>query len=267
MDLGLRGTTAIVTGGSEGIGYATARALAREGARVVIAARREDALQQAAERIRADLAGGTGEVVPFPTDVSRVEGIERLITTALERFGRLDILVNNAGTSRAGKFESVSDEVWQEDLDLKFFAAIRACRLAIPAMRRSGGGSIVNVLNIGAKQPAAASVPTSVSRAAGMALTKALSKEFAPENVRVNAVLIGLVKSGQHERSWRNRGGEASGSLEDFYADMATQRGVPLGRVAEAEEAGDLIAFLCSARATYLTGTAINFDGGTSAVV
>ncbi len=159
----------------------------------------------------------------------------------------------------------MTDEAWQDDLDLKLYGAIRTVRLAIPHLRRAGGGSIVNILNIGAKQPAAASVPTSVSRAAGMALTKALSKELAPDNIRVNAVLIGLIKSAQHERRWRAQGG--GGTLEEFYAGMARERAVPLGRVAEAGEAGDLIAFLCSARAAYITGTAVNFDGGAPAVV
>lgn len=265
MDLGLTGKVALVTGGSEGIGRAAACSLGREGARVVICARREDVLARAAEEVAAET--GT-EIVPVVADVSRAVDVERLIRTAVERFGRLDILVNNAGTARGATFETVSDEAWQEDLDLKVFAAIRTCRLAIPEMRRSGGGSIVNILNIGAKQPGAASVPTSVSRAAGMALTKALSKEFAADQIRVNAVLIGLVKSGQHERSWRTRGGADSGqTLDAFYATMARERGVPLGRVAEAEEAGDLIAYLSSPRAAYVTGVAINFDGGTSAVV
>jgi NAD(P)-dependent dehydrogenase (short-subunit alcohol dehydrogenase family) len=262
MDLGLAGKVAVVTGGSEGIGRAAAQAFAQEGAKVVVCARREEVLRRAAEEVAAQTSG---EVVPVAADVSRAADVERLIATTVERFGRLDALVNNAGTSRAARFETVADEVWQEDLDLKLFGAVRAARLALPHLRRAGGGSIVNVLNIGAKQPAAASVPTSVSRAAGMALTKALSKELAPDGIRVNAVLIGLVKSGQHERRWHAAGGAPP--LEEFYAGMARERQVPLGRVAEAAEAGDLIAFLCSARAAYITGTAINFDGGASAVV
>jgi 3-oxoacyl-[acyl-carrier protein] reductase len=262
MDLGLQGKVAIVTGGSEGIGRAAARSMGLEGAKVVICARREDLLRQVAQA----LSGETdSEIVPLVADVSQAADVERLIGETVGRFGRLDILVNNAGTSRAGKFETVTDEVWQEDLDLKLFGAVRTVRAALPHLRAAGGGAVVNVLNIGAKQPGAASVPTSVSRAAGLALTKALSKEFAPENVRVNAVLIGLVKSGQHERAWRTRG--AGQSLDEFYAGMVQQRGVPLGRVAEAEECGDLIAYLSSPRAAYITGVAINFDGGTSAVV
>ena len=262
MDLGLNGKVAVVTGGSEGIGRAAARSLGREGARVVVCARRADVLEQAA----GDLAEETGaEIVPVAADVSRAADVETIIRGAAERFGRLDILVNNAGTSRAMRFETVSDRDWQDDLDLKLFAAIRTTRLAIPYLRQAGGGSVINILNIGAKQPAAASVPTSVSRAAGMALTKALSKELAPDNIRVNAILIGLIKSGQHERRWRARGDGQS--LEDFYAGLARERAVPLGRVGEAEEVGDLIAYFSSARAAYLTGVAINMDGGTSAVV
>jgi NAD(P)-dependent dehydrogenase (short-subunit alcohol dehydrogenase family) len=262
MDLRLRGKAAIVTGGSEGIGRAAAAALAAEGVRVAVCARRPDVLERAAREV-AEATGG--EVVPITADVSRADDVARLVETAVSRFGRLDILVNNAGTSRAMPFEQADDAVWQDDLDLKLYGAIRTCRLAIPHLRAAGGGSIVNVLNIGAKQPGAASVPTSVSRAAGMALTKALSKELGPDNIRVNAVLIGLIKSGQHERRWAREGRQVS--LEAFYAAMKEGRGIPLGRIGEAEEAGDLIAFLCSPRAGYITGVAINVDGGASAVV
>lgn len=262
MDLGLAGKVAVVTGGSEGIGRAAAASLGREGARVVICARRAEVLERAA----MEIAGETdATIVPVVADVRQEADIQRVIATAVERFGRLDIVVNNAGTSAAAPFASVTDEAWQADLELKLFGAIRACRLAVPHLRAAGGGSIINLLNIGAKQPAAASVPTSVSRAAGLALTKVLSKELSPDNIRVNAVLIGLIKSGQHERAWQRAGG--SGTMEDFYAGMLRQRPVPLGRVGEAEEAGDLIAFLASARAAYISGVAINLDGGTSAVV
>lgn len=260
MELGLRGKVAIITGGSEGIGRATARALAREGARVLICARRADVLAAAAEALVADTGG---EVIAVPADISVADDVARVVEAAAAAWGRVDVVINNAGTSRAGAFAGVTDAVWREDLDLKLFAAIRLIRAALPYLRAAGGGSVINLLNIAAKQPGAASVPTSVSRAAGMALTKALSKELAADNIRVNAVLIGLVKSGQHDRRWE----AAGGNREDYYAAMAQKRQVPLGRVAEAEEAADLIAFLASARASYITGTAINFDGGTSAVV
>ena len=262
MDLGLAGKVAIITGGSEGIGRATAQSLGREGVSVVICARRVDLLNKAAQEV-AEATGA--EIVPVQADITNVRDIERLVQTAVDRFGRLDILVNNAGTSAAGAFESVTDQAWQADLDLKLFGAIRATRTALPHLRGAGGGAVVNVLNIGAKQPGARSFPTSVSRAAGMALIKALSKELASDNIRVNAINIGLIKSGQNDRRWESMG--RPGTREEFYAESAKRAGIPLGRVGEAEEVGDLIAFLCSPRGAYITGVSINVDGGTSAVV
>jgi NAD(P)-dependent dehydrogenase (short-subunit alcohol dehydrogenase family) len=261
MDLGLRGKVAVVTGGSEGIGRATAESLGREGVSVVVCARREDLLARAA----AEVAEATGaEIIPVRADVTRTEDVENVIRTAADRFGRLDILVNNAGTSAAMPFERITDEQWQADLDLKLFGAIRATRAAVPHMRKQGGGSIVNLLNLAAKQPGARSYPTSVSRAAGMALMKGLSKELAADNIRVNGINIGLIKSGQNDRGWHARG---TGTRDEYYAERATAMAIPLGRVGEAEEVGDLIAFLCSERARYITGVSINMDGGTSGVV
>jgi NAD(P)-dependent dehydrogenase (short-subunit alcohol dehydrogenase family) len=262
MDLGLNGKVAIVSGGSDGIGRATAQSLGREGASVVICARRADVLRQAAD----DLAEDTGaQIVPVVADVSQSDAPEKVVRTALERFGRLDILVNNAGRSAAGPFEALDDAGWQADLDLKLFGAIRFVRAALPHLRDAGGGSIVNVLNLGAKAPGPRSMPTSVSRAAGLAMTKALSKELAADHIRVNGILIGLIKSGQHERTWQRQGAE--GTLEEFYVQQAKNAGIPLGRVGEASEVGDLIAFLCSSRGGYISGVSINMDGGLSTVV
>jgi NAD(P)-dependent dehydrogenase (short-subunit alcohol dehydrogenase family) len=262
MDLGLNGKAAVVTGGSEGIGRATAQSLGREGVSVVVCARRAEVLTRAA----AEIAEATGaQIVPVQADVTRSEDVERVIQTAVDRFGRLDILVNNAGTSAAMPFERITDDAWQADLELKLYGAIRACRAAIPHLRKQGGGSIVNLLNLAAKQPGPRSYPTSVSRAAGMALMKGLSKELAPDNIRVNGINIGLIKSGQNQRGWENAG--RPGTLEEYYADRAKSMAIPLGRVGEAAEVGDLIAFLCSARATYITGVSINVDGGISGVV
>jgi 3-oxoacyl-[acyl-carrier protein] reductase len=257
MDLGLKDKVAIVTGGTQGIGKATANALAREGACVVIAARGRERLDAVAGEIRA--AGG--KVAAVPADVAKAADCERIVAAAMDAFGRVDILVNNAGTSSRGAFESVSDDTWQADLDLKLFGAIRLARLAIPHMKRQGGGRIINITNIGAKQPRAQTMPTTVTRAAGLAFTKALSKEFAADNILVNTVCIGLVRAGQHERK-----AAASGvPLEKLYADLG--KDIPLGRVGQAEEVANVIAFLASAAASYVTGTSINLDGGTSAVL
>ena len=155
----------------------------------------------------------------------------------------------------------MTDDIWQADFELKLFAAIRLARLAIPHMKQQGGGRIVNITNIGAKQPRAKSMPTTVTRAAGLAFTKALSKEFAPHQILVNTVCIGLVRAGQHER----KAAKAGVAVEKVYADMA--KDIPLGRVGRAEEVANAIAFLASEAASYITGSSINLDGGTSNVL
>jgi NAD(P)-dependent dehydrogenase (short-subunit alcohol dehydrogenase family) len=261
MDLGLKGKVAVVTGASDGLGRATAERLAEEGAAVALCARGAERLRAVADGIR----GRGGQALDQPADVSRPAELERFVGVTLERFGRIDILVNNAGTSAAHAFDIVDDAAWQADLELKLFAAIRCVRLCVPAMRREGGGRIINVLNTGAKAPGARSVPTSVSRAGGLALTKALSKELAADHILVNAVCIGLVKSGQWERRWESAG--RPGTLDEFYARLAREREVPLGRIGEASELAALVAFLASDRAAYVTGVAINFDGGLVDVV
>jgi len=257
MDLGLKDKVAIVTGGTQGIGRATALRLAKEGARVVIAARGRERLDAVAAEIRAS----GGAVAAVQADVGRPEDCERLVAEALRAFGRIDILVNNAGTSSTGEFESVTDAAWQADMDLKLFAAIRLSRLAIPHMKKQGGGRIVNITTIGAKQPRARSMPTTVTRAAGLALTKALSKEYAPFNILVNTVSLGLIRAGQHE----TKAAKAGVPVEKIYADMG--KDIPLGRVGRAEEVADVIAFLASAAASYVTGSSINLDGGASGVL
>ncbi len=265
MEMGLDGKVAIVTGGSEGIGKAAAQRMAGEGANVIIVARRQDVLDAAADEIRTFTEG---EVLPLSADVTDKDTAARVVNTAVERYGRVDILVNNAGTSMAKGFEDVSDDDWELDFELKVWGAVRLIRASIPEMRKVGGGRIINVTNLGGRTPGANSMPTSISRAAGIAITKGLSKDLARDNILVNTVCIGLIKSGQHQRRYDARiVNEPDLDMDDFYAQLASGRGVPLGRVGEGSEAGDVIAFLASERASYLTGVAINIDGGASAVV
>ena len=254
LDLGLGGKVAIITGGSEGLGRAAAQKLAAEGARVAICARRPDVLERAAAGIRS--AGG--QVLARPVDVSKADQLDVFVSQVVSEWGGVDILLNNAGTSAAASFEAVDDAAWVHDLELKLFSAVRLCRLCIPHMKKRGGGRIINVTNLGAKTPAARGLPTSVSRAAGINLTKSLANEYAPDKILVNTICIGLVKSAQWER-------RAKGDLDAFYKDVAKR--VPLGRVGEASEFADLVAFLVSERAAFITGTAINFDGGMASVV
>lgn len=260
MNLGLSGKAALVTGGSDGIGRATAHRLAAEGASVAICARREDHLREAA----ASICEATGaKIYAMPGDVSAPGEIESMVERAVSSLGRLDILVNNAGKSAAGHVDAVTEDVWREDLDLKLMAAVAGARAAAVHMRRVGGGRIINITTPAGKAPRGGSVPTSVSRAAGLALTKAMSLDYAPDLITVNTVCIGLIKSAQHERWWQESGRDLT--LEEWYEEMGS--GVPLGRVGEAAEAADLIAFLVSDRAAYITGTAVNMDGGMSPVL
>ena len=257
MDLGLNNRVALVTGGSLGLGKAVAVRLAQEGASVMIAARRQGLLDQVADEIRA--AGG--RVATVSGDVTFVADCTRLIQETIAIFGRLDILVNNAGTSAKGEFEAVTDEAWQADFDLKLFSAIRLARLAIPHMKQHGWGRIVNVTTIGAKQPHARSMPTTVTRAAGLAFTKALSKEYGPDNILVNTVCIGSVRANQHEK----RAAQLGIAVEKLYSDMGKE--IPLGRVGHAEEVANVVAFLASEAASFVTGSSINLDGGASGVL
>jgi 3-oxoacyl-[acyl-carrier protein] reductase len=257
VELGLKDKVAVVTGGTEGIGRATALRLAAEGAKVAICARSKDKLEQVA----AEIAGAGGTALALAADASKSADIERFITAVAGRFGRIDILVNNAGTSARGMFLEVDDATWHADLELKLFGAIRCTRLVVPYMKKQGGGRIINITISSAKQPGAGSMPTSVSRAAGLALTKALSKEYAADNILVNTVCIGKIKSGQHERRFTREGVTEA----DYYSKLS--RDIPMGRVGEAAEVANVIAFLSSAAASYVTGSSINLDGGISGVL
>ena len=253
LELGLKGKVAIVTGGSEGLGRAAVERFARSGARVAACARRKDVLERALDDIRK----ATGaEILPVVADVSQAAGCDSVVAAAIRQFGAVDILLNNAGTSAGAGFEQVTDEAWHADLELKLMAAVRMCRLVIPHMKRHGGGRIINVVNTGGKAPRAQGLPTSVSRAAGINLTKSLANEYAADRILVNAICIGLVKSAQMARRAKD------GDLEAHYRELGKR--VPVGRVAEAAEFADLVAFLASERAAFITGTAINFDGGIS---
>ena len=260
MEIQLDRRVAVVTGGSKGLGLAIATRFATSGAEVAILARRADVLEEAA----ANVAAASGRrVVGFACDVSKPDEIRRAYDRIMGEFGRVDILVNNAGTSRTGAFDAISDEMWQEDLDLKLFAAIRLTRLVWPQMKERRWGRVINVLNIGAKAPRAGGAPTVVSRAAGMALAKILAGEGAPHNILVNALLVGVIMSDQWVQRHKRMGGDMP--LEDFIREMG--KDVPLGRIGTAEEFANIACFLASDAASYITGTAINVDGGRSPVV
>jgi 3-oxoacyl-[acyl-carrier protein] reductase len=258
MDVRLDGRTALITGGSKGLGLAMALKFAQSGAEIVILARCADALAEAERAVRSS---AQTRVKAYRCDVSKADEIERTWRAALGEFGKIDILVNNAGTSKTGKFDDITDAVWQEDLDLKLFAAIRLSRLALPAMKERRWGRIINVLNIAAKAPRPESAPTAVSRAAGLALTKILAGEGAPHNVLVNSLHVGLINSDQHVSRFKAQGANVEEGLR------AMGKRVPMGRVGEAEEFANVACLLASDAGSYVTGTAINVDGGLSPVV
>jgi len=260
MQITLNGRAAVITGGSKGLGLAMATEFAASGADVAILARRPEALEEARQQIQKT---ARGKVAAISCDVSRADEIERGYTAAMQGLGKIDIVVNNAGASRTGAFETITDDVWQEDLELKLFGAIRLTRLAWPQMRERRWGRVINVLNTGAKAPRGGGAPTMVSRAAGMALTKVLAGEGAPHGILVNALLVGIIVTDQIVRRHREVG--ANQSLEEFIAKAGI--GVPVGRMGRAEEFANIACFLASDAASYITGTAINVDGGSSPVV
>ena len=262
----LKDRKALITGGDSGIGRAIAIAYAREGAEICINYLPEE--KEDADWV-CDLLEGEGHAVHrMPGNLTDKEFCNTLIKEAHERMGGLDILVNNAGASMAKSFEEVTDDEWEFDFDLKVWGAVRFIRSVVPEMRKVGGGRIINVTNLGGRTPGAASMPTSISRAAGQAITKGLSRDLAKDNILVTTVCIGLIKSGQAERRLdRMQTANANATIEEVWAESVRGRGVPLGRMGEAEEAGDVITFLASDRASYLTGIAVNIDGGNSAVL
>jgi NAD(P)-dependent dehydrogenase (short-subunit alcohol dehydrogenase family) len=255
MDLEMAGKTVLITGGTDGLGLALATQLAAEGAAVGVCGRDEERLHSAEQAIQA--VGG--DVLAQRADVSRPEDLEAFAEAAVSRWGRIDGVVHNAGRASGGPIETIDDSTWEADFQLKLMAAIRLTRLTLPQLRASRG-AVLFTLAISAKAPGASSEPSSVARAAGMALMKALSKELAPDGIRVNAVLIGLIESGQ----WARMAAGSGTGLQELYDRLAGDAGVPLGRVGRAGEFADLGCFLLSARASYLTGTAINLDGGLS---
>ena len=260
MQIDLTGRTALITGGSMGLGRAMGMKMAGAGANIVPVARRQEPLDETVELIAN--AGGMAHAIAC--DVTDPSAIEAAYAEAVKTYGKVDILVNNAGSSLRGPFLEMTDEDWKNDLELKLFAQIRFSRLAFADMKARKWGRIINVLNTGAKAPAAEGAPTAVTRAAGLALSKILANEGAPHNVLVNAMMTGLIDSDQHVRKHAadNRGL----SYDEFKVEMAEKARIPLGRIGTSEEFANVACFLASDAAGYVTGVDINVDGGRSPV-
>lgn len=259
MDLTLKGKTALITGASKGLGLAMAKTFAEAGAKVALLARGQAALDTACH----DINGVGGIVRGYACDVTSASEIEATHTSVVADLGPVDILVNNAGSSARGPFTEITDDMWQADFDLKVFAAVRLSRLVFPGMIERKSGRIINVLNVGAKAPAAEGAPTAVSRAAGMALTKVLACEGAPHNVLVNSLHVGKIESDQ----WVRRRDKSAPDMpiEAFFEKEG--KALPMGRLGTAQEFANVALFLASDAGSYVAGTAINVDGGLSPVM
>jgi 3-oxoacyl-[acyl-carrier protein] reductase len=259
MDLGLEGKVCVVTGATSGIGLAVARRLCEEGARVLFVGRSEETLAGAAAGCGGDYLAG---------DVTDPEVDERIVATCAEQMGGIDVLVNNAGTSYARALDELTDDDWRGQYELNVLAPMRLMRAAAPRMAAAGGGRIVNVCSSAGKRPSLTNAAYSVTKAAELSLSRVFADSYASDNVLVNAVTPGPVAS----PLWTAEGGladqnaRAKGiSREQALADQTAK--VPLGRFAEPEELADVIVFLCSERASIVTGAAWSADGGAVAII
>ncbi len=255
MNLELKDRVYLITGGSDGLGLGLASKLVREGARVSVCGRSDERLARAEQILGAD-------ALCYRADVTNSAELDAFIDETLVRFGRLDGAVNNAGRTAGGPVADSRDDSWREDYELKVISALHVSRRVLDELA-STSGAIINVLAIMARSPLANSTPTTASRAAGLALTKAMANEVGPRGVRVNAILIGLIESGQ----WVRRAETEHRDLDEFYESMSKAAKIPLGRVGRTEEFADLAAFLLSPRASYITGVGISIDGGLSPVI
>jgi len=269
MDLGLKGRSCVVTGASRGIGRETARLLCAEGANVLLVGRNEDRLAAAREEaatVGAEV-GGRAEVLAL--DVTDEGAGARMVARANEHFGDLDVLVNNAGSARWRRLDDVPDEDWYAQYELNVMAPLRAMRAAAPPMAERGWGRIVNVCSTAGKRPSAAMPEYSVAKAAELSLSRLFADRYAKQGVLVNAICPGPVEA----EMWMEPGGlldqshQMSGaeSREEALAEAGARR--PIGRLAEVGEIAAAIVFLCSERASYVSGAAWSVDGGTVQVI
>lgn len=254
MDLELTGKIAIVTGSSKGLGLATARALVEEGCRVTICARGEATLKEAAAELTA-LAGATGpsRVLAVAADLATAEGVATVVARTVETFGGVDILVNNIGLAKGAGIVDTSDAEWQESFDQTLFPAVRASRLAVPLMRKRGGGAIVMIASIWGRESGGRMTYNAV-KAAEISLAKAMAQQLARDNIRVNSVAPGSIRF--PGGSWDRRVQDDPEGMADFV-----RRELPFGRFGRPEEVGAVVAFLVSGRASWISGASVTVDG------
>jgi 3-oxoacyl-[acyl-carrier protein] reductase len=258
VDLGISGRVALVTGGSKGIGRAVAAGLAAEGCRVVLAARGAEALREAADALTAK----GGEVLTLPADLTEPDAPRRVVEAVVKRFGRLEILVNNAGAIRGGDFLTTPADQWADDWRLKILGYVRMAQAAIPAMRLGRWGRIVNVIGAAARNPATTYMAGGIANAGLINFTRALADLGAPDGILVNAVSPGATATERWDRLVAQQAQAEGRPVEALRADVARKQ--PLGRIGQPEDVADLVVFLASERAGFITGASITVDGGAS---
>ena len=259
MDLGLEGKAALVGGASKGIGLAVAQALAAEGCRVAICARGEETLRAAA----AAVGGATvGEVLPLVCDMAKYADIKRAVAQAAAAFGRLDILVNNAGGPPTGTFDELDERHWLHALEQNLLSAVRATREALPYLRRSGAGRIINITSVAVKQPIDGLMLSNATRTGVVAMAKTLSRELAAEGITVNNVCPGNIATERLISLIEERARRQGQTLEQ--AVSLEEGRVPMGHLGDPADVANLVVFLASAKARYITGTTIQVDGGST---
>jgi 3-oxoacyl-[acyl-carrier protein] reductase len=251
MDLQLTDSVALISGSSKGLGLASARSLAAEGCRVILCARGRAALDAAAAEIAA--AAGADRVLAVAADVATAGGAEDVMTRAIERFGRLDILINNVGKAGGTDIASTSDADWQAAFDQTLFPAVRLSRLAVPHMRKAGRGVILMIASIWGRESGGRMTYNAV-KAAEISLAKAMAQQLAPDNIRVNSIAPGSIMF--PGGSWAKRADEDPAFIREMI-----QRELPFGRFGKAEEVGDVVAFVASPRASWVSGACITIDG------
>jgi 3-oxoacyl-[acyl-carrier protein] reductase len=258
MDLGIKGRAALVTGGSRGIGRETARQFLEEGVRVMICGRNGETL----ERTRAELAKTTGgDVRAVVADMTKPADIARLVDAAVKAFGTVDILVNNAGQMYSGRFEVLTDDGLKEQLETKLFGFLRAIRLVYPLMKARRWGRIVNMIGGAGKDPDPYMFGSGITNSGLLNITKSLSTEFGEDNVLVNAVCPGWVDTNLWQRNAQGLATELGAKSEEEARRLAARKN-SLNRFGKPEELANAIVFLCSERASYITGVSLNLDGG-----
>lgn len=257
MDLGLKDRVAIVTGSSQGIGKAIAQGLSEEGAKVTICARNETQLKEVAEEIQSSTGG---EVYTVQADLTKRDDIRSLVAKTLERFGRIDVLVNNTGGPPPTTFSETSETQWRDAVNMLLMSVVTTCLEVIPRMQERRWGRIINMTSFAAKQPAESLVLSNTLRSGILGLSKTLSNELAKDGILVNAVCPGWTLTKRVEELAKAQSKTTGNTYENIVHGWESQ--IPLKRLAEPKEIADLVVFLASERASYITGAVVQVDGG-----